>query len=641
MGDPELTPAALRTVPEDSALGAAVQNLIMSASGWRKVFAASGNEDGKEEEIGDADAWLMAAAAASFLKFLESETGRPASACTIALGMDTRPTGPALADPVIRVFVSAGVAVCHLFIASAPEIMAYAGRTPQVDAFVYFTASHNPVGHNGIKFGLGNGGVLSGPQAAALKSIFTGVAADIALVRSIVADAAAASPVAISAVLHSVEQRKQDALQTYLSFAREVLTGLEDPREQIDLITGLRDAVSRAQFGVVAELNGSARTCSIDRLFLAELGLKVHAENSLPRQIAHRIVPEGESLDPCRSILTEQYRKNPGFQLGYVPDNDGDRGNLVIMSEDGKSAHALHAQDVFALSCVAELSWLVYTGVLTRHASPGTGKKVAIAVNGPTSLRVEEIAALFGAHVFRAEVGEANVVNLATRLREQGYVVRILGEGSNGGNITHPSRVRDPISTIGSLIKLLFAPAASSATGQTPLQIWYDVRNISRNDYKDSDGDSAPHIAQIVATLPPYTTTSAYEGRAVLKIRSSSHAALKSSYEKLFAKRFQADRKWLQKRFGISGYEEVNYEGTEERYGSGPAFRTGDERGGLKMLFTDGGGAPCAFVWMRGSGTEPVFRIMADIKGKDSEGEALLLSWHARLVREADAQTSR
>jgi len=639
MGDPEMTPTALRTVPEDNTLGAAVQKLIMSASGWRKVFAASGNEDGQEEEIRVEDTWLMAAAAASFLKFLESETGRPASASTIALGMDTRPTGPALADPVIRVFVSAGAAVRHLFIASAPEIMAYAGRTPQVDAFAYFTASHNPAGHNGIKFGLSTGGVLSGPQAVALKSIFTGVAADIALVRSIVADAAAVSPDALSAVLHEVERRKQDALQTYLSFAREVLTGSENPREQIDLITGLRDAVSGAQFGVVAELNGSARTCSIDRLFLAELGLKVHAENSLPRQIAHRIVPEGESLDPCRRILTEQHRRNPGFQLGYVPDNDGDRGNLVIMSEDGESAHALHAQDVFALCCVAELSWLAYTGVLSRHTSAGSRKKVAIAVNGPTSLRVEEIAALFGAHVFRAEVGEANVVNLAALLREKGYVVRILGEGSNGGNITHPSRVRDPISTVGSLVKLLFAPAASSAVGQTPLQIWYDVKNISGKDYKDSK--SGPHIAEIVATLPPYTTTSAYEQRAILKIKSSSHATLKSSYEKLFAQRFQADRKWFQKRFSISDYEEINYEGTEERYGSGPGFRTGDERGGLKMLFTDSEGAARGFVWMRGSGTEPVFRIMADIKGKDSEGEALLLSWHTRLVREADAQTSR
>jgi phosphoglucomutase len=40
-------------------------------------------------------------------------------------------------------------------------------------------------------------------------------------------------------------------------------------------------------------------------------------------------------------------------------------------------------------------------------------------------------------------------------LREKGYIVRILGEGSAGGNITHPSAVRDPLNTVMALVKLL------------------------------------------------------------------------------------------------------------------------------------------------------------------------------------------
>ena len=68
----------------------------------------------------------------------------------------------------------------------------------------------------------------------------------------------------------------------------------------------------------------------------------------------------------------------------------------------------------------------------------------AVVVNGPTSMRIERIAEAYGAGVFRAEVGEANVVNLAAARRSGGYEVRILGEGSNGGNITHPATVRDP-----------------------------------------------------------------------------------------------------------------------------------------------------------------------------------------------------
>ena len=59
-------------------------------------------------------------------------------------------------------------------------------------------------------------------------------------------------------------------------------------------------------------------------------------------------------------------------------------------------------------------------------------------------MRIEEIAEAFYASVYRAEVGEANVVNLARSLRDKGFTVPILGEGSNGGNITHPAAVRIP-----------------------------------------------------------------------------------------------------------------------------------------------------------------------------------------------------
>ncbi len=101
------------------------------------------------------------------------------------------------------------------------------------------------------------------------------------------------------------------------------------------------------------------------------------------------------------------------------------------------------------------------TGTVRPRASvdsPSPGAKhtnLAIAINGPTSLIIESIATRLGAVVARAEVGEANVVQLADQLRDKGYTVRLLGEGSNGGNITHPSKVRDPLNTLVSLIKLL------------------------------------------------------------------------------------------------------------------------------------------------------------------------------------------
>ena len=39
---------------------------------------------------------------------------------------------------------------------------------------------------------------------------------------------------------------------------------------------------------------------------------------------------------------------------------------------------------------------------------------------------------------------------------------------------------------------------------------------------------------------------------------------------------------------------------------------------------------------MRGSGTEPVFRIMCDVKGDNAEMEKALLEWETDLIKKAD-----
>jgi phosphoglucomutase len=39
---------------------------------------------------------------------------------------------------------------------------------------------------------------------------------------------------------------------------------------------------------------------------------------------------------------------------------------------------------------------------------------------------------------------------------------------------------------------------------------------------------------------------------------------------------------------------------------------------------------------MRGSGTEPVFRVMADVAGSDKRIERALIEWQRTMVHEAD-----
>ena len=87
------------------------------------------------------------------------------------------------------------------------------------------------------------------------------------------------------------------------------------------------------------------------------------------------------------------------------------RGNIVYWDEKQKKAVILKAQEVFSLSVLAELTYSIW-----KNGSDSTFKP-AVAVNCPTSMRIEEIANTLGAQVFRAEVGEANVVNLAREKR--------------------------------------------------------------------------------------------------------------------------------------------------------------------------------------------------------------------------------
>jgi phosphoglucomutase len=346
------------------------------------------------------------------------------------------------------------------------------------------------------------------------------------------------------------------------------------------------------------------------------LGIQFEAINAQPGEIVHRIVPEGESLEPCRILLEELHSRNPAFVLGYVPDCDGDRDNLLIW--DGSKARALEAQEVFALACVAELAQLAWTGELYN------GSKAAVAVNDPTSLRVDRIAAAFGAAVFRAEVGEANVVGLARNLRENGYTVRILGEGSAGGNITHPSAVRDPLHTVLALAKLLSLRTENNKPGL--FELW-----CSASGQKCHSGYS---LADVIASLPPSVTTPAYSPDAILKITSTDHGALKSRYQRIFVREWEERKNDLKARYGIYSWEAAAYNGTQERKGIADFGEAG--KGGLKVNFLDNNGVAIASLWMRGSATEPVFRIMADADGTDRQIERDFIEWQRRMITEAD-----
>ncbi|MFP4562057.1 MAG: phosphatidylglycerol lysyltransferase [Spirochaetia bacterium] len=644
LGDPEVPPLDSENAPDGASVVAAAEAMILSASGWRTIFAAGGDEESCTTEVTPAGLVLAAAAADVFgrymLGLMGAEPGerrqgdRPISLC---VGLDTRPTGPVLAHVMIRRFLSLGIEPEYLFVSAAPEIMAYVKRARGIDGFAYISASHNPIGHNGLKFGGRNGGVLGGSEIKPLIGEYRDLLGHHEAVRELCKAVGSVPAAEVERIFGRSAEIKSAALFEYAEHLREVAAGTDAggtgiAGEEIQtFFAGLGSALETSPLGIVADLNGSARTVSVDRSILEETGFEVEIMNGTAGKIAHRIVPEGESLEPCRRKLEELAAAGRDFVLGYVPDCDGDRGNIVYYDERGGRAKSLEAQEVLALAVLSELGYLAVTGRLDLAPA-------AVAVNGPTSMRIDRIAAAYGVKTVRSEVGEANVVGLARRLRKEGYTVRVLGEGSNGGTIIHPSAVRDPLTTLFSLFKILRSDAGIFAdwlgrTGRPP----------------GGFGEKVTDLADVIRTLPRFVTTSAYEPEAIMRITTTDHAALKSRYEEIFLAEWEERRLLLGEEYGITGFEEVNYEGDEERRGFGPAFRTGGQKGGLKILLTGEDSAansaapvPRAFLWMRGSGTEPVFRVLVDVDAegcgsmeKATELHDYLLEWNREMVREA------
>jgi phosphoglucomutase len=588
-----------------SALMGAFDSLVLSASGWRGIFAASANEEDSDCAVRPEFLALAALMADSFADYVQKNA-------VVVLGRDTRPTGEKVALAMFSAFLNRGLAVEYLGIVCAPEIMAYARSNFPSSAkryFAYVSASHNPVGHNGVKFGF-DGGVIAPDEEQELRGFF--------IKKCSAHDAVNRT----HELLRCGEQRlidtktesfffKKKAYDSYLDFAR-LTAGIERKK------TAMPPPSNNERKAVAADFNGSARGTSIDRQFFEEQGYEFFAFNEEPGVFAHGIIPEAGNLEYAARFLEQLHEgrceKFPGIhteaEIAYACDCDGDRGNIVYYSKKNRRAEILSAQEVFSLCVLASLS---------LH-SPR--QKQAVVCNCPTSMRVDEIARAFDAEIFRAEVGEANVVSLAQKTRGMGFDVRAAGEGSNGGNIVHPSRVRDPLNTVWAILALLDRQNGAFKTWLKKIGREHDAQDFSL------DG--------IIESLPAYTTTGVSEERAKLAIKTRDHAALKRNFQKEFEAWFDSQKNFLAHN-GIVSWSAVGTNGTEETKNLRDFGLS--ERGGLKILLLDSAGKSQAFMWMRGSGTENVFRVLCDVKGKNNALESQLLDAERALLLKADKDT--
>ena len=530
---------------------------------------------------------------------------------TIVLGRDSRPTGEALEKIAFFSLKTKNqdFKILPLGIAPIPEVMNWAKEKKA--AFFYISASHNPIGYNGFKFGIGEEGVFESEKAKVLIEMFKknleNPNSDIAY--SIIEKANATQ----GSDIESKDEKKK-AFNSYFENEKCNIANVYSANQANIFFEQCKSAIEEQKdrpLYILCDFNGSARATSIDKKMFENVGITFLPFNNVAGEIVHGIIPEGDNLTHLAKEVETCWKihNGKGIFLGYMPDCDGDRGNVVYLDGKGK-AYILKSQEVFCLAVIAEV----------LHSKSLKKDKIVAVANGPTSLLLEEIAKLLEFNVFRAEVGEANVVNLSKKCEKEGYYVRIFGEGSNGGCIIPPSLVRDPLNTLFAILKFFMLKGEENI-----FLAWQKACG------KQEKSASISSFEQLIASLPKYNTTPVAEKRAILKIKIENVKEFRRSFQKVFTEEWGCRKEDLRAKYGFEHYRAYAYMGSEEIEITKDFAKA--EKGGFKIIFYNEKCEAQGFIWMRASGTEPVFRIMADIKNASEKDEIYLLEWEESMIK--------
>ncbi|MBI4582172.1 MAG: phosphoglucosamine mutase, partial [Planctomycetes bacterium] len=301
----------------------------------------------------------------------------------VVVARDTRPSGPMVQRALVSGLLATGCEVVELNVASTPAA-ALMVRRHEAAGGVVITASHNPVGWNGIKF-LTDEGLAPPPERA--REIF------------------------------SLYEQKAFRLVDVNAMQRPVADKTAD-QAHVEAVLGIvyADQISEKRYHVVLDsINGAGGTEG--RMLLEKLGCQVVHVNAEPNgRFAHVPEPTAENL----SGLSDVVRTNKAH-VGFAQDPDADR--LAIVDETGR-----YIGEEYTLALCVKYMF---------KAHPGP-----VAANLSTSRMVDDLAARAGktCRVVRSAVGEANVV---AAMRANGC--RFGGEGNGGVIDPRVGPVRDSL----------------------------------------------------------------------------------------------------------------------------------------------------------------------------------------------------
>ncbi len=318
----------------------------------------------------------------------------------VVLGRDGRITGKIITNVVSSTLLSTGVNVRALGICPTPTI-ALAVEKLGAAGGISVTASHNPIQWNGLKFFAPTGLFLDAEQNKEVWEI---------------ADKAAAT------------FARWDRIGTHTADDSWI-------KKHVDAVLALpyldRERIRKRKLRVVLDAVNAAGGLIVPHL-LHELGCEVvplHCDVS--GVFAHTPEPLPENLtELCARVKAEK------ADIGIAVDPDVDR--LVLITETGEPFG-----EEYTIASAVKF-------VLEKERRLGRTYTQSVVINLSTTRAVEDIAASYGAAVYRTPVGEINVVK---KMRAIGAVIG--GEGSGGVILPAVHAGRDAVVGIALMLQLV------------------------------------------------------------------------------------------------------------------------------------------------------------------------------------------
>lgn len=317
-----------------------------------------------EEQAANLTATEVQKIGRGFLRWLTEVKKVETKPMRIAIGFDSRITGPALKEALTEVFLKAGVTVLDAGLATTPAMfMATQFSETDADAGIMITASHLPYFHNGLKFFTKAGGAehediekIIEFSDAEVQAAEPGIVEEVPLISYYSAD-----------IINKIQEG----------------TGLKQPLKDLRIVLDAGNGAGGFFASEVLEKLGADTTGS---QFL-------NPDGYFPNH-----VPNPDNAEAMASIQKAVVENEA--DLGIIFDTDVDRAAVVAQSGEVINRNNL----------IAVLAQIVLKD------EPGA----TIVTNSPTTSHLKTFIEELGGKQYRYISGYRNVINKAIMLNEEG-----------------------------------------------------------------------------------------------------------------------------------------------------------------------------------------------------------------------------